>query len=261
MVQFQNYQLYILIVQNRCLTTLTAFTAYIYSIHVYISNGLVPELSTLFTKYRISLYIKWTVPLYGYIQYTHVYISNGLVPLYIYRITCLPYQMVQFHCTYIQHTCLYIKWFSSIVHIYNTHVYISNGLHQHCTYIQVYMFIYQMVQFHCNYQHTKYRISVKWFSSIVHIYNTHVYISNGLVPLYIYTTHMSIYQMVQFHCTYIQHTCLYIKWFSSIVHIYNTHVYISNGNHTNSSIVVYIQHTCLYIKWFSSIVHIYNTHF
>ena len=30
-------------VLNKCLTTPTAFTAYIYSIHVYISNGVVPE--------------------------------------------------------------------------------------------------------------------------------------------------------------------------------------------------------------------------
>ena len=42
-------------VYNKCLTTPTAFTAYILSIHVYISNGYVPELSTVFLKYRIGV--------------------------------------------------------------------------------------------------------------------------------------------------------------------------------------------------------------
>ena len=42
-------------VYNKCLTTPTVFTAYMYSIHVYISNGFVLELSTLFLKYRIRV--------------------------------------------------------------------------------------------------------------------------------------------------------------------------------------------------------------
>ena len=68
-------------VYNMCLTTPRAFIAYIYSIHVYISNGLVPELSTAFLKYRISVLTTPTAFIaYIYSIHVYIYISNGLVP-------------------------------------------------------------------------------------------------------------------------------------------------------------------------------------